>query len=192
VTQREVLAGLTGFALALMFVKGGMALKSALKDVTPPPAPPIAGSVSITSTAMVEPTPCPTQDLKGKVWQQRTQCFEYEDYMKKHGDYPPAVYDFVNAKDMAAWDDCYRHDRSSILMQGCVEYWELVDPRAPLVKWQVKIKRKEPVVKYVWKTYDVVVKASDDYLARQVANKQLDDENGSADVSINVSTKKVK
>lgn len=197
--RRDTVYLLVGFMLALIFVQVGMTFKRALTPETPKTAAPVAmATAGVTITAQV--TPCPTPNLKGKVWQQRTQCFEYEEYQKKHGDYPPKIYDFINEKTLALFDkkakgECaFQYDigKTPELMEGCVTYWDLVEPHAPLVKWTVKIKRKEPIVKYVWKTYDVTVKASDDYLARKVANKQLDDENGTADDSISVSTKRVK
>jgi hypothetical protein len=183
VTQREVLAGLVGVVIALMVVKGGLVLKAAIKTPTP-----------TTTEPQVKPTPCPTVDTKGSVWQQRTRCFEYEDYMAKHGDYPPQVYDFINDKDMAAINisnPCDTQDRTSIIEQGCVSYWERVNLKATPVKWTVKVKLKTDIFSVQWITRDVSVLAIDEYLAREKAYSMARENRGVVDAII-VSVKKEK
>lgn len=133
------------------------------------------GTVGMLTPTATVATPCPTPDLHGKVWEQRTACFEYEEYKKKHGDYPPKVYDFINAHSPSWGGPCDSVVRDPELLEGCVTYWELIDPHAPLKKYVVTFNLKIPVTKYHWQEVSMTVTAKDRYLAKQVAFQEAKD-----------------
>lgn len=129
------------------------------------------------------PTPCPTPDLQGRIWERRERCFEYVEYMQKHGDYPPEVNDFLAThygEPVPAWacDKYISYNAPAELIEGCITYYELVDPYAHHVPYLVKYKIKIPVTTYHWETRSVTITAQDDYWARKNAFAKVKEDEG--------------